>query len=73
MSQVYIDNDVAFIVIMVLFSLSDGYINNMAMMFGPKATRKDEHREVAAGILVATLATSIMVGSIFSNLIVKQL
>ena len=62
-----------FTVVMVLFSLSDGYINNMAMMFGPKATTKTQHREVAAGIMVATLATSIMVGSIFSNLIVKKL
>ena len=72
-AQVYISSDVAFTVVMVLFSLSDGYINNMAMMFGPKATAKTQHREVAAGIMVATLATSIMVGSIFSNLIVKKL
>lgn len=57
---------------MVVFSLSDGYLTNMTLMFGPKSG-KDEHQEIVAGIMVAALATSIMIGSIFSNFVVKAL
>lgn len=70
--QVLLDSDTVFIVVMILFSLSDGYITNMSMMFGPKSG-KVEHQELTAGVMVASLASSIMVGSIFSNLIVKAL
>ena len=58
---------------MILFSLSDGYLNNMAMMFGPKSGRRKELQETIAAIMVATLASAITVGSIFGNLIVKAL
>jgi len=86
-NSVVINHDLAFVLIMMAFSLSDGYINNMAMMFGPKAVRPKHQvrkkckqifvnkplQEVTAALLVATAATSITLGSIISNLVVKSL
>ena len=57
---------------MILFSMSDGYLNNMAMMFGPKSGRAELQEPIAA-ILVATLAIALTVGSVFGNLVVKAL
>ncbi len=61
-----------FVLVMVFFSLSDGYITNMTMMFGPKSVRKDL-QEITASLMVATVAFSLCLGSIFSNLVVKAL
>lgn len=69
---VYFQSDLFFPVLLSIFSLSDGYINNMAMMFAPKAA-KEEYQEITAGIMVATIATSMTIGSVFSNLVVKAL
>jgi hypothetical protein len=42
---VLIDSDIGFVLLMSIFSLSDGYIVNMTLMFGPKAG-KEEHQEL---------------------------
>ncbi len=70
--QVFIPSDVAFVCILVLFAFTDGYINNIAMMFGPKSVESGL-KEVTAGVLVATSSTAITLGSILSAVIVKAL
>ena len=67
-----IESDAAFVGLFALFSLSDGYVGNIAMMFAPKSG-PPELQGVTAGVMVADCALSITVGSIFSNLIVKAL
>ncbi len=69
---VMFDNDTFFVILLALFAFSDGYVNNMAMMFAPKAVRP-ELQEITAGIMVACLSTALGVGSVFSNLVVKAL
>ncbi len=68
----FIPSDVAFVCVLVVFAFSDGYINNIAMMFGPKSLESGL-QEVTAGFLVATSATAITLGSILSTAIVKAL
>ncbi len=72
LTQVLIQSDVGFVVLLSAFSLTDGYITNMALMFGPKAAGEGM-MEKAAAILIAVTASSISLGTMLSNPVVKAL
>jgi len=57
---------------MVLLSVSNGYIGNIACMYGPKVVNPQFQEETAA-VLVAVLVVGCGLGSVLSNLIVKAL
>ena len=69
---VIIDSDWGFTLLMFLFAFSDGYVVNMAMMFGPKAGAEQD-QEVVAGFLVAVVTSAITFGAIFSIIVVQAL
>ena len=69
---VIINTDWGFTLLMFVFAFSDGYIVNMAMMFGPKAG-SERDQEVVAGFLVAVITSAITFGAIFSIIVVQAL
>jgi hypothetical protein len=57
---------------MVLLSVSNGYVGNIACMFGPKVVNP-KYQEETAAILVAGLVVGCGLGSVLSNPIVRAL
>lgn len=66
-------SDGDFIVIMALFSLSNGYIGNICMLHGPKLTTEKENQEAIALILIAGLVLGTGIGSFLSVPLVSSL
>ena len=64
------ESDVAYIIIMLLFSLSNGYIGSICMISGPQVVRGEE-AQTAAGIMVAILGLGLGTGAFISNFMVK--
>ena len=62
----YFESDTAYIVIMLLFSLSNGYISNICMMSGPKISHPDDQM-TAASLMVAFLGLGLGSGAALSN------
>jgi len=62
----YFESDTAYIVIMLLFSLSNGYISNICMMSGPKISHPDDQM-TAASLMVAFLGLGLGAGAALSN------
>ena len=71
--QVYIKSDTIFLVHMVVFSITNGYIGSIIMMYGPKMLSLRVHQGQAASILVSFLVLGLAVGAVFSGLLVKLL
>ena len=63
------DSDTAYIVIMLLFSLSNGYLSNICMMSGPQVCHPDDQM-TAASLMVACLGIGLATGAALSNLFV---
>ena len=64
--QVYINSDVAFLLMVAILSISHGYITNTVMMFGPKTMERQEDQSRAASILVFFLVLGLTVGALLS-------
>jgi len=70
---VYFDNDAYYYVIMIIFSISNGYVGNLCMMNGPKTVERKDDQECAASMLVSVLVLGIGLGSALSYPIVNVL
>lgn len=64
--QVYIKSDAAYIIFNILFSVSNGYINSICLMHGPKTLNNPQDQSRAASILVFFLMLGLTVGSVMS-------
>jgi len=62
-------SDSVYIVIMLLFSLSNGYLSNICMMSGPQVCHPDDQM-TAASLMVACLGIGLGTGAALSNLFV---
>ena len=71
--QAYIRSDTAFIVIMVLFGISNGYVQSICLMYGPKMLRNPTDQSRAASILVFYLVFGLMIGALLSAPILQLL
>ncbi len=71
--QVYIESDIAYIAFMVVFSLTNGYIGSIAMMYGPKMLSNGEDQGRAASLLVSFLVLGLAVGAALSKYVVGLL
>ena len=72
-TEVVFKSDAFYIIFMLIFGISNGYIGNIAMMFGPKKVNNVDHQGIAAAAIVATLVIGCGVGSVISNVLVKAL
>ena len=72
-TKVYFKSDTAFLIINILFSLTNGYIANICMMSAPKMVHDPNQQGVAASYLVFSLVGGLLGGSAFSRLWVKLL
>ena len=64
------ESDIAYIVIMLLFSMSNGYIGSICMISGPQMV-KGEEAGTAASMMVACLGLGLGIGAFLSNFFVK--
>lgn len=69
---VYFDSDVVYILLMVVFAISNGYLANMGLMCAPKQVREQE-RERASSMMAAFLGIGLAFGSALSLILVKLL
>jgi hypothetical protein len=72
-TKVYIESDAAFLVLIALLSISNGYIGNIVMMFGPKMLDRPEDQGRAASILVFFLVLGLTVGALLSTPLLRLL
>lgn len=70
LSMVLFESDVAYIIIMLLFSISNGYIGSICMISGPQVVRSEE-AQTAASLMVALLGLGLGMGAFLSNFFVK--
>lgn len=66
-------SDIAFIVLIVLFSVSNGYVGNIAMMYAPKVLPDSQSQSTAASIMVSALVIGLGCGSLMSTVWVALL
>ena len=71
--QVAINSDAAYLLFIILFSVSNGYIGSIAMMYGPKMLQSGEDQGRAASLLVSFLVLGLAVGAFTSQLLVALL
>ena len=64
-TQVLFNSDIAYIIIMALFSLSNGYISSICMMSAPQLC-KGEEAQTAASMMVALLGLGLGTGALLS-------
>lgn len=69
---VLIDSDILYILLMVVFSISNGYLANLSLICAPKQVREVE-REMAASMMAAFLGVGLAFGSALSLILVKLL
>ncbi|XP_029842416.2 equilibrative nucleoside transporter 1 isoform X1 [Ixodes scapularis] len=69
---VLLDSDIAFVVIMVLFSLSNGYLTTPALTYGSKSA-STENQETAGSMAALFLGLGLMLGSVSSYGTIKLL
>ena len=72
LTPVMFESDVAYIMIMLMFSVSSGYLATICMMSGPQMVRGEE-AGTAASLLVAMLGIGLGSGAFLSNFFVKLL
>lgn len=70
MSGVLFESDTAYIIIMILFSMSNGYIGSICMISGPQMVAGEE-ASTAASLMVACLGLGLGVGAFLSNFFVQ--
>eukprot|EP00095_Tigriopus_kingsejongensis_P002892 maker-scaffold513_size150706-snap-gene-0.24 protein:Tk02892 transcript:maker-scaffold513_size150706-snap-gene-0.24-mRNA-1 annotation:"equilibrative nucleoside transporter 3" len=66
-------SDTTFIFLIILFSISNGYIGNIAMMYAPKVLPDGRSQSTAASMMVSALVIGLGFGSILSTLWVNLL
>ena len=71
--QAYIKSDTAYLIFMIIFSLTNGYIGSIVMMFGPKTLENGEDQGRAASLLVSFLVLGLAVGAALSGYVVTLL
>jgi len=69
-TSVAFESDTAYIVIMMLFSISNGYVSSICMISGPQVVAGEE-ASTAANLMVACLGLGLGVGAFISNFLVK--
>jgi equilibrative nucleoside transporter 1/2/3 len=70
LTSVAFESDIAFIIIMMLFSISNGYIGSICMISGPQVVRSEE-AQTAASLMVALLGLGLGSGAFLSNFFVQ--
>jgi len=70
---VYFDKDADYYALMIVLSLSNGYIGNLCMMHGPKSVDHQDEQECVASMLVSILVLGIGAGSFLSYPVVNIL
>lgn len=65
-TSVLFESDVAYTVIMALFSISNGYVGSICMISGPQVVRPEE-ASTAAALMVALLGMGLGMGAFLSN------
>lgn len=69
-SQVLFESDTVYIILMILFSVSNGYVGSICMMNAPQTCQAEE-QQTAASLMVAFLGLGLGAGSALSFLFVK--
>ncbi len=72
LTSVHIKSDLAYILIMILFSVSNGYLASICMMSAPQIVKAAE-AQTAASIMVALLGLGLGSGALCSYPLVKLL
>ena len=72
LTWVIFDDDIYYIIIMSLFSLSNGYLSSICMMSAPQLCKGSE-AQTAASMMVALLGLGLGTGSLTSNLVQRLL
>jgi len=70
---VIFNTDADYYALMVIFSVSNGYLGNLCMMLGPKTSDVKEEQEKIASLMVAVLVLGIGLGSACSYPVVNML
>ena len=60
-------------ILIAILSISNGYIGNIVMMFGPKMLDKPEDQGRAASLLVFFLVLGLTVGALLSSPLIQLL
>lgn len=68
----YITSDITFIILILIFAISNGYLANIALINVPKIVNQHE-KEMASSIMAASLSLGLAIGSCFSMFIVQIL
>ena len=66
-------SDTAFLLFNLFFSVSNGYIGSVGMMYGPKMLQSSEDQGRAASVLVFFLVSGLTLGAFASQLLVALL
>ena len=69
----YIASDEVYFLLLATMSISNGYIGNIVMMYGPKMLEIPEDQSRAASILCFFLVLGVAVGALLSAPILKLL
>jgi len=72
LTPVLLESDTAYIIIMSLFSISNGYLGSICMMSAPQTVRNEE-AQTAASLMVALLGLGLGTGAFLSNFFVMLL
>ena len=70
---VLFSRDADYYTLMVMFSVSNGYLGNLCMMLGPKTSDITREQETIASMMVAVLVLGIGIGSALSYPVVNML
>ena len=66
-------SDAAYILIMLLFSTTNGYLGSICMISAPQLTSSGTEAQTASSIMVAMLGLGLGSGAALSNIFVKLL
>ena len=69
-TEVVFESDTAYIAIMKLFSISNGYVSSICMISGPQMVAGEE-ASTAANLMVACLGLGLGLGAFISNFLAK--
>jgi len=72
LTSVLLESDTAYIIIMSLFSFSNGYVGSICMICAPQVVSKEE-AQTAASLMVALLGIGLGTGAFLSNFFVLLL
>jgi len=65
-TDVHFESDIVYIIIMSLFSITNGYVGSICMISGPQVVRPEE-AQTAASLMVAMLGLGLGMGAFLSN------